>query len=285
MNTTTLLWLSSLAGGFASALAAYATLIAIVGRMDWTHARGALWTAHIVEQARSRSTAWLRYSAPVIGFPLAAKAIWDGGWLLALGCIALGMLCCEPVRILVRTRKAKADAEIADLALICMAHAHREKTILQTLEEASVTLNDSDVRKTIAHALQRFYNGATESETLEHLLAEHSNSDWALLVWALLEHRRAGSDMELAKTLDALMMRRLRMRKRTRPAYDMMRRSVALALILGATLASFLILTPASEYYLGSAQGQAVGVLLLSVWLWITRVWTAQLQTLEAMIE
>lgn len=285
MNTTTLLWLSSLAGGFASALAAYSTLIAIVGRMDWTHARGALWTAHIVEQARSRSTAWLCYSAPVIGFALAAKAIWDGSWILALGCIAVGMLGCEPVRVLVHTRKAKADAEVADLALVCIAHARREKTILQTLEEASVTLNDSDVRKPIAHALQRFYNGATESETLEHLLAERSSSDWALLIWALLERKRDGSDVELAKTLDALMMRRLRMRKRTRPAYETTRRSVALALILGIALASFLILTPASAYYTASLQGQAEGVLLLSVWLWITRVWAAQLQTIEAMIE
>lgn len=285
MNTTTLLWLSALSGGFASAIAAYATLIAIVGRMDWTHARGALWTERIVEQARSQSTAWLCYSAPVIGFALAAKAIWDGGWILALCCISAGMICFEPLQVFLRARTRTSDVEVADLALICMAHTQYEKTILQTLERASVTLNHSGVHKSIASALARFYNGATESETLEYLLAEHSNSDWALLVWTLFERRRGGSDTDSAKTLDAMMMRRLRMRKRTRPAYEMMRRSVALALILGVALACYLILTPASAYYTASLQGQSIGVLLLCVWLWITRVWTTQLQTIEAMIE
>ena len=285
MNTNTLLWLSALSGGFASAIAAYATLIAILGRIRWTHARVALRTARFVGKARSQKTAWLHYASPILGLALSVKAIWDGAWILALGCIAVGMLCWDPVRVFFGARKAKADAEVADFALICMAHVRREKTILQTLQEASVTLNDSDVRKTIAHALERFYNGASESEVLEHLLAEHSNGDWTLLVWALLERERGDSNAELGATVNALMRRRLRLRKHLQPAYHMIRRSVSLALILGGALASFLILTPASEYYSGSLQGQAVGVALLSVWFWITKIWTAQLQSMETMLE
>lgn len=285
MNTTTLLWLSTLSGGFASGLAAYATLMTMAERMDWTHARGALWTARMVKKAHSWSSAWLRYVAPILGFGLAGKAIWDGGWILGVGCIAVGMMCLKLVQVLLGARKTMADAEVADLALVCMASEGRENTILQTLEEASVTLNHSDIRKSMADVLERFYNGATESETLEHLLAEHSNSDWALLVWGLLERKRGGNDVELSTTLDSLMMRRLRLRKRVQPTFEVARRSIALALILGFALAVFLTLTPASQYYVASLQGQAVAIVLLTVWLWTTQVWTAQLQTIEAVIE
>lgn len=285
MNTTTFLWLSTLSGGFASGLAAYATLMTMAERMDWTHARGALWSARIVKKAHSRSSAWLRYVAPILGFGLATKAIWDGGWILAVGCIAVGMMCLEPLQVLLGARKTMVDAEVADLALVCMASEGRENTILQTLEEASVTLNRSDIRKSMGDELERFYNGATESETLEHLLAGHSNSDWALLVWALLERKRGGSDVELSTTLNGLMRRRLRLRKRVQPTFEVARRSLALALILGFALAVFLTLTPASQYYVGSMQGQAIGILLLSAWLWTTQVWTAQLQTTGAVIE
>lgn len=285
MNVTALLWLSTLSGGFASTLAAYATLSAIARRIDWTHARGALWTAHLMERTRAWRSAWLWYAAPLVGFGFAAKATWDGGWILALGFIFAGVMCLAPVKTILGARKTAADAEVADLALVCMAQERREETILQTLDEASVTLNHTGVRRSMEDALARFYNGATESETLEHLLAERANSDWALLVWALLERKRGGNSAELRKKLDALMIRRLRLRKRTQPAFEMTRRSLALALILGVALAAYLTLTPASAYYIKSLQGQAVGSLLVSAWLWTTHVWTAQQQTIEAMIE
>lgn len=284
MNVTALLWISTLCGGLTSALAAYPTLSTLAMRMDWGGARGALWTVRVVKHARARNGAWLQYVALLVGCGFAVIALWRGGWLIALGCITAGMLCREPLQVLRRTRKTTADAHVADLALVCMAQTQDEKTILQTLDEASVTLNQTDIRRTIHNALERFYNGATESETLEQLLAEHAHGDWALLVWALLEQKSSG-DAELGKTLDALMLRRLRLRSHAQQAFEITRRSTAFALLLGVALAAFLILTPASVFYVASLQGQAIGVILLGAWLWITRVWTVQLETIAAVSE
>lgn len=284
MNVTALLWISTLCGGLASALAAYPTLSTLARRMDWAHARGALWTVRVVRHARVWRGAWLQYVALLVGFGFAGIALWKGGWLIALGCIAAGMLCREPLQVLRRPLKTTADAHVADLALVCMAQAQGDKTILQRLDEASVTFNQPGVRQSIDNALERFYNGATESEALEQLLAEHAHGDWALLLWALLEQKSSG-DAALGKTLDALMLRRLRLRKHAQPAFEMARCSTVFALLLGVALAAYLILTPASAFYVASLQGQAVGVLLLGAWLWITRVWMVQLRTIEAVSE
>lgn len=284
MNVTALLWISTLCGGLASALAAYPTLSTLARRMDWAHARGALWTVRVVKNARVRRGSWLQAVAPLVGFGFAVIAIWKGGWLVAIGSIAAGMLCREPLQVLRHVYKKTAEVHIADLALVCMAQVQDEKTILQTLDEASVTLNQTDIRRTIHNALERFYNGATESETLEQLLAEHAHGDWALLVWALLEQKCSG-DAELGKTLDALMIRRLRFRTHTQPAFEITRRSTALALLLGVALAAYLILTPASVFYVASLQGQAIGVVLLSFWIWTVRLWSVQLQTMEVITE
>lgn len=282
MNTGTLLWLSMLSGGFASALTAYATLSSLVRRIDWDDA---LRNAKLVEYTRGWGKVWLSYVVPVIGFGFAAKALWEGAWILALSLIFAGVACHLPVKVMLGTRKTAADADVADLALVCIAQGRREETILQTLDEASVTVNHPSVRKSVVIALEYFYTGATEGETLEHFLAEHTSGDWALLIWALLERKQSSNGADLRKRLDALMMRRLRLRKRTQPAFEMIRRSLALTLILGIALAAYLTLTPASEYYVESLQGQAIGSLLVGTWLWTTQVWAAQVQLIEAMTE
>ncbi len=224
-------------------------------------------------------------AAPALGLVFALKAASNGGWILAFGMIAAGTLLLPPLRTLIEVRTLNENIEVADLALLCMAQERHEATVLQTLEEASRTLNHSGVRRIVNETLQSFYSGATEAEALEELLVRHPNGDWALLLWSLLERRHTGNYDELRKKVDALMLRRVRLHKYTLPALELTRRSLGLALILCAALAAFITLSPASSFYLGSLQGQALGALLIFGLVWSVGISSARLRILQRISE
>lgn len=284
MNTSALLWLSVLLSGLASTLGAYLFLSAGVRRIDWQRARRMVWIPNLARTG-TRSYSWVSFAAPALGLVFALKATWNGGWVVAFALIFTGLFFLEPLRILIRAGQISENTEVADLALLCMAQERRDANVLQILDEASVMLNHSGVRRIVKEVLQFFYSGATEGEALEHLLTQHPNSDWALLLWALLERGRASNSGNLRTKLDALMRHRVRLHKYTLPALEMTRRSLGLTLILCAALATFVTLAPASSFYLSSLQGQALGSALLFLVVWIASIWSAQLQTLERMSE
>lgn len=281
MNASALLWLSVISAGFVSTLATWMFLNKCAHRLNINHAKGTLWVQTVAVRTNLPLQELMQYAALVIGFLFALKTIWGGGWILALCFVLAGLILMEPIRAWLHERHLQDITPVMDLALVCMECDSSNKTVLQTLDEASATLGHAEVRRIVSEALECFYNGATEGEALQRLLTQNSNSVWALLIWTLFEQQHRGGSAQLRSKLIKLMRHRLQLHRRALPALEVTRRSLGLSLIFCVAVTAYLTISPASTLYVSSLQGQVIGSLALIMLAWIACIWSAHIQTLQ----
>lgn len=284
MNAAALLWLSVISTGVASTLATWKFLNICLHRFNLTNATSALAVRTVAARTKLPLQAWTQYAAPVIGFFFAFKLAWDDRWILALCLVFTGLILMEPIRTWMQACRIHDSTPVMDLALICV-QCHSNKAVLQTLDEAGTILDHSKVLEIVRDALAFFYNGATEGEALQQLLSENTNSNWALLIWTLLEQRHSGESTKLRDKFSELMQGRLELHKRVRSAHELTRRSLGIALILCAGLSAYLTISPISSFYASSVQGQVISGIVLFILVWATCIWSAQVQTLQRILE
>lgn len=280
-----LLWLTAVSTGFASSLATWVFIDNCTRRITVKRRVRVLSGSHAAARPNLPIREWIQYVAPVVGFLFALKIAWDGGWILTLCIGVAGMMLMTPIRIWANARNMYDITPVVDLALVCMECHTRDKGVLHTLDEVSAALDHPKLRETVQDALEYFYNGATEGEALQLLVSQNRNRNWALLIWTLLEQQRSDDGVNLRGKLTALMRQRHYLHKRALPALEFTRHSVELAVILCAAWTTYLTISPASTFYLGSSQGQLLGSIALLALVWTTLVWSAQVQTIQRIIE
>ncbi len=283
MNVSALLWLSVTSIGLGFALATWIFLQTLVHRFITARAIRALHINRVIVPAHFKVSDWIPYAALVIGFLLAFKLAWDGAWILASCLLFAGLLHIEPMRVWMKTRAIHDETPVIDFALICIERSAKDKPVLQTLDEASAALEHPTIRAIIQNSLQQFYNGETETQVLQNLVSQQTNSHWGLLIWTLVTQQRTNDDTKLREKVTDLLRQRFLLTQRARHAFVSTRRNVGILFLHCAALSAYLAISPSASVHIDSFKVIASIALLTLVW--ASQFGSIQMQTLQWILE
>ncbi len=266
MNVSALLWLSVTSIGLGFALATWMFLQNLVQRFIATRTIRSLRLDNVIGISQFKVSDWIPYAALGIGFLLAFKLTWDGAWILASCLLFAGLLHIEPMRVWMKTRAIRHETPVIDFALICIVRSAKDKPVLQTLDEASAVLEHPTIRAIIQNSLQQFYNGETETQVLQNLVSQQTNSVWGLLIWTLVMQQRTNDDTKLPEKVTELLRQRFLLEQRARHVLVSTRWSVGILFLLCAALSAYLAISPSASVHIDSFQVIASIALLTLVW-------------------
>lgn len=284
MNVSALLWLSVTSIGFAFALGTWLFLRTLVKRFIAARANRALHRNNAFVPVHLNASDWIPYAALGIGFLWAFKLAWDGAWILAACLVFAAMMLIEPMRVWMNTRTLPEATPVIDFALICMERSAKDKSVLQTLDEASAALEHPKIRSIVQNSLQEFYNGETETQVLRDLVSGQTNSVWGLLIWTLVMQQQMNDSANLRKQVTEIIRERFALEQGARPALAWLRRKLVIGFILCAMVGAYLTVSPTSSFDVSSLQGQAIGSLALLVLAWASHLWSLELQSLRTIV-
>lgn len=279
MNVSALLWLSITSIGFATALATWMFLQNLVKRYSAILTIRSLHLNNAIVTSQFKVSDWIPYAALGIGFLLAFKLTWDGAWIVALCVLFAGPLLIEPIHEWMKTRAIRDETPVIDFALICIERSAKYKPVLQTLDEASAALEHPTIRAIIQNSLQQFYNGEAETQVLQNLVSQQTNSHWGLLIWTLVTQQRTNDDTKLREKVTDLLRQRFLLEQRARHAFVSTRRDVGILFLLCAALSAYLAISPSASVHIDSFQVVASIALLTLVWR--SHLCSTQMQTLQ----
>ncbi|MDL1894774.1 hypothetical protein FBQ82_00735 [Anaerolineae bacterium CFX7] len=234
---------------------------------------------NVIVTSQFKVSDWMPYATPGIGLLFAFKLAWDGTWILT-GCLVFAaMMLIEPIRVWMKTRAIRDETPVIDFALICIERSAKDKPVLQTLDEASAALEHPMIRAIIQNSLQQFYNGETETQVLQNLVSQQTNSHWGLLIWTLVTQQRTNDDTKLREKVKDLLRQRFLLTQRARHAFVSTRRSVGILFLLCAALSAYLAISPSASVHIDSFQ--AIGSIALLALVWASHFGSTQMQTLQ----